>query len=50
MFTVCIIITTLCVYVVEQTFHNTTITVGLACLMGITSGIFTAMDERRNSE
>ncbi len=50
MWVLCCIITFLCVYLVEQTFHNAYLSVGLACLMGLTSGIFVARDTRRQMD
>jgi hypothetical protein len=50
MFALCAVVTLFCCAAVESTFHNFYITVGLGVLMGISSGLFCAADERRQRE
>lgn len=50
MFVICFVVAMACCYVVEQTFHNFYITVGLAGLMAVSSAILCARDERKQRE
>lgn len=50
MFALCAVITMACCAVVESTFNNGYLTVGLGVLMGISSGFFCAADERKQRE
>lgn len=50
MFALCAVVTLCCCAAVEYTFHNFYITVGLAVLMGGSSGFFCARDERMQQE
>jgi hypothetical protein len=50
MWVLCLIVTFFCTYWVEQVFHNSVITIGLGMVMGLSSGVFMAIDERRQRE
>jgi hypothetical protein len=50
MFVLCAVITLGCCVLVEYTFHSFYLTVGLAVLMGATSGFLCAADERRQQD
>jgi hypothetical protein len=49
-FVLCALATFVCCFIVENTFHNNTITIGLGCAMGLTSGFLCAVDARRQQE
>lgn len=50
MFVVCVAVTMACCYVVDQAFHNSYITWTLATLMASSSGLFYAIDKRRQQD
>lgn len=50
MWVLCLLVTSFCVWLVENTWHNVYITVGLSAFMAFTSGIFCAADARRQQE
>ena len=50
MWVLCALVTFVCTYIVEQTFHNNYLTIGLGAVMGISSGFLCAADARRQQE
>lgn len=47
MFLVCLVATVALCFLVDQTFRNDYLTIGLCVVMGLTSGFLTAVDKRR---
>ncbi len=50
MWVLCCIVTFVCCYLVNETFHSAFLTIGLAVLMGASSGVFCAVDARKQWE
>jgi hypothetical protein len=50
MFVLCLFVTMVCCWLIDNTFHNFYLTMGLSCAMALTSGFLVAVDERRQRD